>query len=517
MRKIREVLRLKYDCGQSNRAIATGCSLARSTVADYLAAAARAGLGWPLPEGMDDRELDRLLYREKRRAPVEGRDCPSWPEVHRELQRKKSVTLTLLWNEYKANHPEGYQYSQFCELYRKWHGRQDMVMCQTHNAGEKLFVDYAGETIPVVDRETGEVQAAQVFVAVLGASSYAYCEATGTQGLSDWIGSHVRAFEYLGGVPELLVPDNLKAGVKSPHLYEPDLNPTYQEMARHYSVAVMPARVRKPRDKAKVESGVQVVERWIFARLRKMTFFSLSELNSELKKLLVDLNGKPFQKLPGSRRSQFEDLDRPALRALPVTAYEYAEWKKVRVHVDYHVDVAGHFYSVPYELIGQECEVRITADTIEVLHKGRRVASHPKSSLRGRHTTQKEHMPEAHRQHAEWTPERIVGWAKKTGEATAGVVEQVMASRSHPQQGFRSCIGIMRLGDQYGPERLEAACRRALSVRALSYLSIQSILANGLDRQPPAGPTVPVVIEHGNIRGADYYAPELPFGKEGPC
>jgi len=520
MRKIKEVLRLKRSCGLTNRAIAHSCGIAPSTVGEYLRLSAAAGLTWPLAAELDDAALEALLFPPSPSLAAGQRPQPDWVHLHLELKRHKGVTLFLLWQEHKAVYPEGHQYSRFCELYSQWRGRQDLVMRQTHRAGEKLFIDYAGPTVPVVDRVTGEIRQAQIFVAVLGASNYTYCEATWTQTLPDWIASHVRALQYLGGVPEVLVPDNLKSGVTSPHLYEPDLNPTYQEMASHYGVAVLPARVCRPKDKAKVEAGVQLAERWILARLRHRTFFSLAELNQAISELLQVLNNKPFQKLAGSRRSLWEELDRPALRPLPVSPYEYAEWPKVRVHIDYHVAVDKHYYSVPHQLVGLRCEARVTAATVEVLHRGRRVASHVRSHLKGRYTTLPEHMPEHHRQYAKWTPERVVRWAGESGEAVSAVATRIIASRPHPQQGYRSCLGVMRLGKQYGNDRLEAACRRALATGACSYKSLASILKSKLDQQSLPQTAAPApAIEHDNIRGADYYAPALPFATEGgrPC
>jgi len=416
------------------------------------------------------------------------------------------VTLTLLWHEYKAAHPEGFQYSWFCDQYRAWSARLDVVMRQAHRAGEKLFVDYAGQTVEVVDRHSGEIRTAQIFVAVLGASSYTYAEATWTQQLPDWIGSHVRTFAFLGGVSELLIPDNLRSGVSKAHRYEPDLNPTYADLASHYGVAVLPARVRKPRDKAKAEAGVLLVERWILAVLRNRSFFSLPELNQEIARLLERLNARPFKKLPGSRQALFEQIDRPALRPLPSQPYAFAEWKQVRVNIDYHVEIEGHYYSVPYQLVRKTLEARYSERTVEVFHKGQRVASHPRSHLKGRHTTVPEHMPAAHRSYAEWTPQRLIRWAEQNGPATAGMVQTILERRAHPQQGFRSCLGIMRLGKRFGEERLEAACRRALTLGACSYKSIESILRQGLERKAVAEQqALDLDIAHANIRGADYY------------
>jgi transposase len=506
MRQVKEVLRLKWACGLSDRQIAHSLRISRPTVADYVRRAQAAGLSWPLSPDHDDDALERRLFVRTDTKPPARRPMPDWSLVHRELKRK-GVTLVLLWQEYKATTPNGLQYSQFCEAYRKWANHLDLVMRQHHRAGETLFVDYAGQTVPVVDPHTGEVQEASIFIAVLGASNYTYVEATWSQSLPDWIGSHVRAFEALGGVPQVLVPDNLKAAVTRPHRYEPELNRTYLDMAQHYGVAIVPARVARPRDKAKVEVGVQVVERWILARLRNHTFFALAELNTAITALKTELNQRPFKKLPGSRQSLFASLDRPALTPLPATPYQYAEWKLVRVNIDYHVEVAGHYYSVPYALVKHQLEARLSAHTVELFHKGKRVASHRRSAHKGRHTTVVAHMPKAHQHYTEWTPTRLIRWAAQTGHACARVVETILASRPHPQHGFRSCLGIMRLGKRYGDDRLEAACRRAMVMGACSYRSIASILQHNLDRQPlsqqPDAATP--ALHHGNVRGAHYY------------
>lgn len=505
MRKIKEVLRLHFDSGLGQRPISRCLNISRTTVGDYLDRAKLAGVSWPLPDELSDTELKQLLFPPIPVAPTAVRHSPNWTEVHTELKHK-GVTLTLLWEEYKAQCPDGYQYSRFCDLYRAWAGKLKLSMRQTHKAGEKLFIDYAGHTMPIVDPRTGEIQGAQVFVAVLGASSYTFAEATWTQGLADWIGSHNRAFAFFGGVPEILVPDNLKSGVTKPCRYEPDINPTYSELAEHYSVAVIPARVRKPKDKAKAEVAVQIVERWILARLRNRTFFSLAEANAAISELLRDLNQRPFKKLPGSRQEAFDALDRPALKPLPAIPYEFAEWKKVRVHIDYHVEVLGHYYSVPYQLSKQQLEARITSTCVECYHRGKRVSSHVRSSHKGRHTTVTEHMPKAHKSLAEWTPQRLIDWAAKTGPDTAKLVEEILASRIHPQQGFRSALGLMKLGKEYGGDRLEAACGVALEGQAISSKSVASILKTGLDRQPPAPKTVTEApIAHENIRGRSYY------------
>jgi transposase len=505
MRQIKEILRQKWLLGLSNRQIATGCGISRPTVGEYLKRAEKAGLSWPLPAELDDAELEKRLFPPPVTVPAEQRAVPDWPLVHRELKRK-GVTLQLLWDEYKEANPQGFQYSWFCEHYRAWQGKVDVVMRQDHRAGEKLFVDYAGQTVEIIERDTGEVRDAQIFVAVLGASNYSYAEATLTQTLPDWIGSHVRAFAYFKALPAIVVPDNLKSGVHLAHRYEPELNATYAEMARHYGVAIVPTRSAKPRDKAKVESGVLVVERWILARLRNRSFFSLGELNAAIAELLEDLNARPFKKLPGNRRELFETLDRLAMMPLPGRAYEYAEWKKARVNIDYHVAIDKHYYSVPYQLVKEQLDARVSANTVELLYKGKRVASHRRSRQPGRHTTVTAHMPKAHRDYAEWTPERLLRWAEETGKATAKLVETILTSRPHPQHGYRACLGIMRLGKTYGEVRLEAASRRALAIGACSYKSVESILKNNLDKKPLPPTTVESpAIEHNNLRGPDYY------------
>lgn len=506
MRRVRQVLRLAHEGGLTQRQIARSLTMSPTTVGEYLRRAKLAGLSWPLPADLDDTQLEARLFPPLPKLRPEQRPLPDWAEVHCELKRK-GVTLVLLWEEYKTHYPEGLQYSQFCEHYRRFAKRIDLVMRQHHRAGEKLFVDYAGQTVPVVNRLSGEIREAQIFIATLGASNFTYAEATWTQTLPDWCASHVRALGYIGSSPELFVPDNLKSAVTRACRYEPLLNRTYEALAEHYAVAIIPARVRRARDKAKVENAVLLVERWILARLRNLTFFSLDELNREIRRLLQRLNDKPFQKLAGSRRSLFESLERPAMKPLPTQPYVYAEWDRARVNIDYHVEVERHYYSAPHALVGKQLDVRLTANTVELLHQGNRVASHRRSNVKGHHTTVAEHMPKSHREYARWTPERLVRWAQTFGTATAELVASILSSRPHPQQGFRSCLGILRLGKSFGAQRLEAAARRALSIDARSYRSVHSILKNGLDHQALPATEEPdrQPITHPNIRGPQYY------------
>lgn len=508
MRKVSEVARLSAS-GLSNRKIAGSCQIARSTVADYLERLKAAGLTWPFPPELSKEELDaRLFHNSEVRGRDKDRPLPDCKEVHKEL-RGKAMTLRLLWEEYLSIYPDGYSYSQYCDIYRRWNKTIDVCMRQVHFAGEKLFVDYAGMTMPVTDPGTGEVFYAEIFVATLGASNYIYAEATRTQQLHDWLSSHVRAFEHLGGVPEILVPDNLKSGVTSPCRYEPDINKSYNDLATFYGVAVIPARVRKPKDKSKVETGVQIVEREVLAPLRNYTFFSIAELNAEISERLEKLNKRPFQKLDGTRVELFENLDKPALKPLPSCRYEFADFRSATVNIDYHIDVLGHYYSVPYELKGQKVDVRITARVVEVLHKCKRVASHVRDNRKGRHTTDPAHMPKAHREHLAWTPSRIISWAGKTGPYCRQVAEEIIASRQHPEQGYRSCLGIIRLGKDYERLRIEAACQRALALDVCSYKSIKSILKNDKDKEALPGNEVEdavCIAHHQNVRGKEYYA-----------
>lgn len=505
MRNIREALRLSCDAGLSTHQVAASLRIARTTVRRYLERAERAGLSWPLPDELDDQALERALFPPTP-PPNSPRTPPDFAWVHREL-RRKGVTLQLLWIEYKQSCPEGYQYSQFCQLYSDWSGRVDLVLRQTHRAGDKLFVDYAGQTIPIYP-PGGAVWQAELFVAVLGASNYTYAEAAASHQLECWIASHVRCFEFLGAVPALLVPDNLRSGVTKSHRYEPLLNRTYHELATHYGTAIMPARAGRPRDKAKVEVGVQIAERWILASLRNERFTNLAQANTAIRQRLAWLNDRPFAKLEGTRRGLFEQLDRPAMRPLPATRYEFATWKTAKVNIDYHVEVERHYYSIPYQLVGHRVDVRITEHVIEVFARGKRVASHRRSHDRARHSTQAAHMPERHRAHLAWSPSRLITWAQRTGPATAELVTAIMANRPHPEQGYRSCLGILRLSSRYPQPRLEAACRRALVIGARSYRSVESILTHGLDAAPlpePEPATAAEPRQHEHLRGATYY------------
>jgi transposase len=504
MRKIGEVLRLKWECGLSNRAIARSCSISHSTVGEYLRRAQEAGLSWPLPADLGEDKLFELLFPNSASPGSRVIPTPDWSLIHTEL-RKQGVTLRLLWVEYREAQPDGYGYSQFCALYRQWAKRLKPSMRLSHKGGEKVFVDYAGQTVPIVDPNTGEIYAAQIFISVLGASNYTYAEAHESQALPDWIGAHVRMFAFFGGVPEIVVPDNLKAGVKHPCRYEPDLNPTYQDLAQHYGTAVIPTRVRKPKDKAKVEVGVQVVERWILARLRNHTFFNLADLNQAIRELLDELNTRPMEHLGRSRRQLFESLDQPALKPLPERPYEFAIWKKARVNIDYHIEFEKHYYSVSHTLIHKEVYVRATQSTIEIFFNNRRVASHRRTHAPGRHTTLSEHMPPAHQKYLEWSPDRFTRWAQSIGPNTVQLVQALLDSRPHPQQAYRSCLGLLGLGSRYGEQRLEAACARALRAGIHSYKGVKNILDAKLDQvEPEEAPTL-VPKTHENIRGQTYY------------
>ena len=507
MRKIKETLRLSYQFDLSRRQVARSLNVSRSTVADYLYRAQQAGIGWPLPEDLTDQELEQRLFPPQQAVPLLAKPLPDFDYIYRELKahKKFNLTLDLLWREYKEQYPEGYQYARFCELYGRWQKKLDFCLRQDHRGGEKLFVDY-GEGLNVLDPKTSEPIPTQLFVAVWGASNYTYAEATLTQQLPDWIGSHVRAFEYFGCLPKVVVPDCLKGAVSRACRYEPDLNPTYAEMAEHYGICVLPARPARPRDKAKVETGVLIVKRWILAVLRHRTFYSLNELNAAIAELLERLNARALRKMNKSRRELFEIFDHPNAPPLPERPYEYAEWRVATVNIDYHIEGEHHYYSVPYRLLREKLDVRLTAATVEAFLKGERVAAHVRSFIPYGHTTLKEHMPPSHQKYLEWTPSRIVDWAQKTGSATAELVQKIIQSRTYPEQAYRSCLGILRLEKHYPKERPENAARRALKFGALSFRSLRKILSSGLDRLEHNDPSSQSALPaHENIRGGDYY------------
>lgn len=506
MRKIREILRLSWQCQLSQNKVHESTGISRASIGEYVRRALAAGLGWPLPEGLDDAALEELLFPSKMKPTFE-QARPDFELVCREM-RRKGASLSVLWQEYKLENPDGLQYSQFCQLYREWRKNIDLVMRQEHRAGEKVFSDFAGGTLPVTDPTTGEVSAAHIFVATLGASSYTFAEAFYSEDSRAWCMGHAHSFSFFGGAPEVIVPDNPKAAVRIPCRYEPEMNVHFHHMASHYGFAVIPARVRKPRDKAKVESAVNVVTKWILFTLRHRTFFSIHEVNQAIKTLLPQLNERPFKKMTGSRKELFELLDKPALQPLPHTNYEYTEIAFARVNIDYHIEFEGHLYSVPFNLVKRKVELRVTERTIEIFDQGKRVASHVRSFVRGKPSTLPDHMPRAHREYLEWTPTRIISWAAKAGPNTASVVDSIMNSRLYPEQAYRSCLGIIRLGKTHGDDRLEAACERALAINGCSYKSIKSILSTGLDRRRlVADEAQPKQLKlvHPNIRGPEYY------------
>ncbi len=506
MRQIRQILRLAQAEGLSRRQIAAATGIPRTTIFDCLTRAKAAGIGWPLPDGLDEGSLEGLLYRPAGGASW-ARPLPDWDHVHHDLHRP-GVTLQLLWIEYKGQHPDGFQYTQFAGRYRAWALHLKAVMRQTHRGGEKLFLDFAGPTVPITDPGTGAMTQAQLYVAAMGASSYTYLDVLASQSSAEWLAAGVRCLEYLGGVPKVMVPDNLKAAVTKAHRYEPELNRSYQDFADHYQLAIIPARSRKPRDKAIAEVAVQVAERWVLARLRHRRLTSIAEAREAVAELTLELNDRPFQKRGGgSRRSAFLDLDVPLLRPLPAQRYEYAQWSRPKVGFNYHVEVVRHNYSVPFELIGQHVDARLTATTLEVFLRGRRVAAHARSHVRGGYTTVAEHMPSHHRRHAEWDEDRVLRWCQKTGPNTTAFMERLMERRRHPEQAFRTCAWLKSMGRKYGDDRLEAAAERALRIGAYSGRSIQSILKRGLDRQPQ----LTVLPEssapwHENVRGSGYYS-----------
>ena len=504
MRKIKDVLRL-HAAGRSARQIGPSVGVSRSTVADYLRRAEVAGLSWPLPDGLDEDALERRLFPPPPPAQSRLFTEADWAEIHRELKRP-GVTLALLWDEYRGQHPDGYGYSAFCEHYRRWVGRLSPVMRQRHAAGERMFVDYSGTRMVVIDPTTGATRPAEIFIAVMGASNMTYVEASWSQALPDWIGAHTHAFAAFGAVPTLVVSDNLKSGVIRACFYEPEINRSYAEMAAHYGTAILPARPYKPRDKAKVEGAVLLVQRWIIARLRNRQFFSLEELNAAIRDEVARLNARVSRHLGASRQQLFETLDRPAMQPLPPEPFTHADWRQTTVGLDYHVRLEGHHYSVPHDLLRQKLWARLTASTVEIFRAGKRVACHQRAAPGDTGaTTLNEHRPASHRRHAETTPDQLRERAARIGPATAILIDVILRDRPHPEQGFRSCLGILRLARSYAPERVEAACDRALAINTRTMASVKSILINRLDGRPPDRPAEATPITHANIRGAKFF------------
>jgi len=509
MRKLAEVLRLRFELKLSYQQIARSCSIALSSVHKYLSLAQAAGIGWPLPDGWNETKLRAALFPPKAaivEAAQQQRATPDFTAIHEQLRTNKNLTLMLLWEEYKEVHADPYGYSRFCELYQRWRSKQDVVMRQEHKPGEKMFVDWAGATIPVHDRHRGVAWQAALFVATLGASSYTWAEATRDQQMESWLRAHVHAFEYFAGIPAMVVPDNTKTAVTKAHRYDPDLNPTYFNFAQHCGFAIVPARPYKPRDKAKVENAVQLAQRWIVAALRHRKFFALDELNLAIGELLTKLNHRSFRKKDGTRASAWEELDKPALKPLPMSPFDLSEWSRARVNIDYHVAFDANLYSVPYNLVHEIVEVRSTPTLVEILHKGTRVASHIRIRGRGQTITNAEHRPKSHSAHLEWTPSRMIHWAQTIGPHTARAFEHIMSAQPHPESGYRGCLGIIRLAKQYSAQRVEAACERALLGRACRFKSIESILKTSLDKVPvdssqPSSSTP----QHDNIRGSEYF------------
>jgi transposase len=504
MRRIREVLRLRHQ-GLTERVIARMIGVSNGVVHGYQRRARLAGLTWPLPDGLDDDSLELLLFPAPTAASQSGRRPePDWIYVEKEL-RRRSVTRLLLWEEYRAANPDGFGYTWFCTTFEAWKKRAHPTMRQTHMGGEKVFVDFAGDTIDIFDPITGEAHAMKLFVAAMGASNYTYAEACRSESLPDWIGMHINLFRFLGGVPKFVVCDNLKAAVTNPDRYDPGLNRTYAEMASHYGTAILAARPRRPKDKAKVEVAVQIAQRWVLARLRNQRFFSLAELNAAIRVLVVELNARQMRGFGSSRTELFAEIDSPKLGELPDQPYVFARWKRCRVAPDYHVEIDGHWYSTPYRLIRELVDVRIAGKTVEIFHKGQRIASHARAPNRRGHTTIADHMPSAHRRYGKCTPGGLIAAGERIGPTTAAFFQAVIAARPHPEQGFRTCLGILSLARSYGNVRVDAACRRGILIKARSVASIRSILKNGLDRAFLDETSDHQPLRHGNIRGQGYF------------
>ncbi len=506
MRAIREVLRLKYECGLSGNEVAASCGIPKSTANEYAFRARKAGFEWPLPEGLSDFELDRRLFPPGK-TPAPLRPLPDFASIQSALRDHNRVNLTKeqLWKEYMGEHTNGYSYSQFCLHYHDWLKQQDRSMRQDHRYGEKLFVDY-GDGLYLTDEQTRAKQLTQLFVSAWGASHYIYAEASLTQKVAAWIGAHVRAFDYFDCVPEIIVPDNLKSAVTKPCYYEPEINSSYLDMAQHYGCAIIPARPIHPKDKSKVEVGVLIAKRWILAVLRNRVFYTLAEMNAAIQELLVKVNDRQLRKLKQSRRELFETLERPSALKKPAKIYELAIWSVARLNIDYHVVLEDHYYSAPEKLVHKKLDIRMTEFIVEIFFQGERVASHQRSYVKYKHTTLPEHMPESHRKHLEWPPSRIIEWGNKTGPNMGELVGKIIASKMHPEQGYRACFGILRLSRNYSAERMESAAKRAIDYHLYSFRAVRNILQKGLDKAVTPAVSFPPMAAHENIRGGQYYS-----------
>ncbi|NRA55759.1 MAG: IS21 family transposase [Gammaproteobacteria bacterium] len=502
MRKIRDVLRLRLEAKLSVRQINASTKVSVGAIQKLLTRANELSLSWPLPNELDDTELARLFYPKADTRASTRFQMPDWPVLHLEL-KGKGMTKRLLWEEYCQQYPNRcLSYSQFCDRYLNWAKKQKRSMRQTHKAGDKLFVDYAGQRMPVVSPSTGEIRFSEIFVAVLGASNYTYAEATWSQRLPDWLASHVRTFEFLGGTPVMVVPDNLRSAVSRSCRYDPELNPSYQQLAEHYSVAVVPARPYKPKDKAKAEVGVQIIERWILARLRHHTFFSLAELNQCIASLLVEVNSRPFKQLPGNRKQWFEQLDKPLLKALPTHPYQYVDIKTAKVNIDYHIQYEQHLYSVPHHLVGEKIECHASDKLMKIYFKTHLLATHVRKHYPGT-TSEPGHMPRKHAKHQQWSPGRLKSWAKDVGPDTLLWVAGQLDRKPHPELAYRVCLGLLNLSKSYPVNRLNAACAIANDQSLVKLKNIKAILLSNQDKLPRDKQCVDSALpqNHENIRG----------------
>lgn len=502
MRKIKEILRLHYEAGLSQATIARVNHISRYTVQQYIMRFTAGGLNWPLSEDVSDTLLESKLFPGK--GHKTHRPGLNYEYLLQEI-RRPDATLSVLWEEYKQQHPDGYQYSYFCDLFNTYRGKLNYSMRQEHKAGEKTFLDFGDSPIKIIDRKTGQETCTKIFVSVWGASNYMYAESSFDEKLATWISLNIHALEYYGCCSRAMVPDNLKSAVSKASRYEPDINPTYAEFAEHYGTVIFPARPYRPKDKSRAENGVKLAKRWILFRLRHSTFYSLYELNQAIRTLLDDFNCRLMKKMKKSRNELFDLWDKPHALPLPEKRYEFADWKKAKVQFNYHIAYESHHYSVPYTLIHKTIDIKATRMLIEVYHQGNRICSHARSYKEHGYTTVREHMPEQHIKYLEWTPERILNYAGKYGPSVQALVQEVMAQRKFPEQAYKSCMGIIRLENAYTAQRLNLACRRALDYKAYSYRSVVNILEKGLDQQTPMPSAASPSMKHENIRGAEYY------------
>jgi transposase len=511
MKRVREALRLYEKCGLSLRKTAQALSVSRPVLTDYLTRCREHEISYDKACELTDAQLSSVFQTDITQKNTHYQTLLGlFPEYARELSRL-GVTRQFLWEEYRNDHNGTYSYSQFCYHFQQWNDKQEVSMVIEHKAGDKLYVDYTGKKLQLVDYKTGEITPVEIFVATLGASKLIYAEAVRSQKKQDFIQAQVNTLEYIGGVPQAIVPDCLKSAVSKGHRYEPDINPEYQKFAEHYETTILAARPYKPKDKAVVEGAVKIVYQCIFAPLRDRVFHTIDELNVAIREELEKLNNRVMQQYKKSRWEMFHDIEKEYLSPLPVETYQYQEYRRLKVQCNYHVYLSTdkHYYSVPYSYLGKHVELFYTPTSVEIFHNNQRIALHRRNQHTYGYTTVHEHLPPQHRYKDNWNSEKLLSWGESIGRHVRDVVDTILSRKTHPEQGFKSCMGILNLTKKYDHTRLDKACQKALMYEYVSYKGIENMLKNGVEENMQQ--ELFKEYTHGiheNVRGQKYYKQE---------